>query len=95
MAAPLTPDTKSVALDSEDFISQMTTEKLRLAKAEMEDYLDEFEREFAISYIAGNFSANTHLCVVILRGKSDDEIRDIINEIIVLIDAEIALRRKK
>ncbi len=94
MEAPNGKDIRSVALNSEEFIPQLATDKLRLLKAEMEDILDEFDREYAISFLAGNFATNTHLCVVILRGKHDDEIREITGDVMSLVEAEIASRRR-
>jgi len=40
-------------------------------------------------YVSGNYTSSSHLCTMVLRGKNDDEIRDIMSMIRSELLAEI------
>jgi hypothetical protein len=81
-------------LDTQNIISEMPTEKVRMLLVELDLVMEEYTRDIAIIYIAGNYSSKKHLCATILRGKHDSEIREAVMGVREILVREISGRKK-
>jgi len=77
----------------DEILSNLPTDKLRILLGEMSDLSENYERELAIVQISSNHSNSKHLCQTILRGKHDDDIRRMIDSILVSLKEELEKRR--
>ena len=87
-------DLIELVLDTQNIISEMPTEKVRMLLIELDMIMEEYTRDIAIIYISGNYSSKKHLCGVILRGKHDHEIRDAVKGIREILVKELAGRKR-
>lgn len=84
-----------MVINPQEFLPNLSTDLVHRLSADLNTVRDDFEREIAIVYIAGNYSTNKHLCGTVLRGKTNDEIFEIMDDIRVKIDAELESRKKR
>ena len=80
-------------IDTKAIIPELPLSKLRTLLMELDVLIDEFEREMSIMYISGNYTSSSHLCTMVLRGKNDDEIKDIMSMIRKELLQEIESRK--
>ena len=87
-------DIISLVVNPSSMLPELPLDKLRYIKLEAQQYIEEYSRDIAINFIAGNFTNNKHLCTTVLSGKDDTAIKEILEKSINLIDEEIAARKK-
>lgn len=76
-------------VDTKSILPVLPASKLRTLLVELDMLLEKWEREMAIMYVSGNYTSSSHLCTMVLRGKSDAEIREIMGTIRTDLLAEI------
>lgn len=64
-------------VDTKSILPELPASKLRTLLVELDMLLEKWEREMAIMYVSGNYTSSSHLCTMVLRGKSDSEIKEI------------------
>ena len=69
-------DIKTLIVDPETFIQELSDEKVRLLLMELEMLMEEYERENTIMYLACNYSSNKHLGFSARRAMHVHEIRE-------------------
>jgi len=69
-------DIRTLIVDPETFIKEISDEKVRLLLMELEMLMEEYERENAIMYLASNYSSNKHLAFSALRAMYDKDIQE-------------------
>jgi len=87
-------DLFELVLDTQNLVSEMPTEKVRLLLMELDMIMEEYARDIAIVYISGNYSSKKHLCGVILRGKHDHEIKTAVKGVREILVKELAARKR-
>lgn len=75
-------------------VKEMPNDKIWLLLGELDDILDDFDRELAIAYIGGNHSENKHMCTTYLRGKNDEFIIEKMEFVRDHMQKELKERRK-
>ena len=88
-------DLVELVLDPQTILPEMPTEKVRMLLIELDMIMEDYERELAIIYISSNYSSKKHLCSTILRGKRDDEIKEAVTGVRVVLVKEIEKRSRK
>ena len=73
-------DIKSLIVDPENFVPQLTEHRVRMLLFELESLFEEYERENVIMYLASNYSVNKHLSFTAMRGMYDDDIKQLMEE---------------
>ena len=73
-------DIKTLIVDPENFVPELTEQRVRMLLVELEMLFEEYERENVIMYLASNYSVNKHLSFTALRGMHDHEIQEIMEE---------------
>ena len=76
-------------VDTKSILPELTASKIRTLLVEMDMLMEKWNREMSIMYVSGNYTSSSHLCTMVLRGKSDDEIKDIMASIRMDLLAEI------
>ena len=71
---------KSLIVDPENFVPELSEHRVRMLYFELESLFEEYERENVIMYLASNYSVNKHLSFTALRGMHDEEIMVIMEE---------------
>ena len=71
---------KSIVVDPENFVPELSDQRVRMLYYELEMLFEEYERENVIMYLASNYSVNKHLSFTALRGMHDHEIKVIMEE---------------
>lgn len=69
-------DIKTLIVDPETFITELSDEKVRILLMELEMLMEEYERENTIMYLASNYSSNKHLAFSALRAMYDKDIQE-------------------
>ena len=69
-------DIKTLIVDPETFITELSDEKVRILLMELEMLMEEYERENTIMYLASNYSSNKHLAFSALRAMYDSDIQE-------------------
>jgi len=87
-------DLFELVLDTQNLVSEMPTEKVRLLLMELDMVMEDYTRDIAIVYISGNYSSKKHLCGVILRGKHDSEIKDAVKGVRDILVNELKGRKR-
>lgn len=83
---------KDLIVDPETFITDISDDKVRQLKMELDVLMLEFERENTIMYLASNYSNNKHLSMTALRAMHDAEIIELMDRTIVTLKAEMDRR---
>ena len=73
-------DIRSLIVDPDKFVPELTEQRVRMLLVELEMLFEEYERENTIMYLASNYSVNKHLSFTVLRGMHDSEIQEIMEE---------------
>ena len=73
-------DIRSLIVDPEKFVPDLTEQRVRMLFVELEMLFEEYERENVIMYLASNYSVNKHFSFTALRGMHDEEIKVIMEE---------------
>lgn len=76
-------------VDTRSILPELPASKLRTLLVELDMLVEKWDREMSIMYVSGNYTSSSHLCTMVLRGKNDDEIRDIMSMIRSELLAEI------
>ena len=76
-------------VDTKSILPELPASKLRTLLVELDMLVEKWDREMSIMYVSGNYTSSSHLCTMVLRGKNDDEIRDIMTMIRSELLAEI------
>ena len=74
---------------TKSILPELPASKLRTLLVELDMLVEKWDREMSIMYVSGNYTSSSHLCTMVLRGKNDDEIRDIMSMIRSELLAEI------
>lgn len=69
-------DIKTLIVDPETFITELSDDKVRVLLMELEMLMEEYERENTIMYLASNYSSNKHLAFSALRAMYDKDIQE-------------------
>ena len=73
-------DIRSLIVDPEKFVPDLSEQRVRMLYMELEMLFEEYERENVIMYLASNYSVNKHLSFTVLRSMYDPEIQEIMEE---------------
>ena len=76
-------------VDTKSILPELPASKLRTLLVELDMLVEKWDREMSIMYVSGNYTSSSHLCTMVLRGKSDDEIREIMASVRADLLAEI------
>ena len=76
-------------VDTKSILPELPASKLRTLLVELDMLVEKWDREMSIMYVSGNYTSSSHLCTMVLRGKNDDEIMDIMSMIRSELLAEI------
>ncbi len=87
-------DLISLVVNPGSFLPDLPLDKVRLLLIESQSMREEYNRDLVINYIAGNYSSNKHLCSTVLSGKDDKAILEILDDIEVMINEELAARKR-
>ena len=71
---------KSLIVDPENFVPELSEHRVRMLYFELESLFEEYDRENVIMYLASNYSVNKHFSFTALRGMYDDDIKIIMDE---------------
>ena len=82
-------------VDPASMLPDIPNDKIWLMMGELNEILEDFERELAIAYISCNHSGSKHLCQTILRGKTDEHIIEVMISVRTSMEEELRSRRKK
>lgn len=80
-------------VDTKSILPELLPSKLRTLLVELDMLVEDWDREMSIMYVSGNYTSSSHLCTMVLRGKSDDEIREIMAKIRSELVAEIEKKK--
>lgn len=87
-------DIRSLIVDPDKFVPELTEQKVRMLHMELLMLMREYERDNAIMYLASNYSTNKHLSFIVLRGMHDGEIKTIMQETKDYLDSYLELLKK-
>ena len=73
-------DIKTLIVDPEKFVPDLTEHRVRMLLMELEMLFEEYERENVIMYLASNYSVNKHLSFTAMRGMYDDDIKELMEQ---------------
>ena len=73
-------DIKTLIVDPENFVPQLSEHRVRMLLFELESLFEEYERENVIMYLASNYSVNKHLSFTAMRGMYDEDIKQLMEE---------------
>jgi len=82
-------------INPEAALEEVNLDKLWMLLGEVDSIISDFERELSINYISSNFSISKHLCQTLCRGKFDDELKTILNNLKAFLLQEIEKRKKR
>ena len=82
-------------INPEAALEEVNLDKLWMLLGEVDSIISDFERELSINYISSNFSISKHLCQTLCRGKFDDELKTILNNLKAYLLQEIEKRKKR
>ena len=88
-------DIRSLIVDPDKFVPELTEQRVRMLLVELEMLFEEYERENTIMYLASNYSVNKHLSFTVLRGMHDSEIQEIMEETRTYLKEYIASLKKR
>ena len=86
---------KTLIVDPEVFITDLSDDKVRLLYMEILLLQEDFERENVIMYLASNYSNNKHLSMTALRSMHDDEIKELLDRATATLKEEMAKRKSQ
>lgn len=87
-------DIRSLVVDPDKFVPELTEQKVRMLHMEILMLMEKYERDNAIMYLASNYSTNKHLSFTVLRSMYDDEIKTIMQETKNYLDSYLKLLKK-
>ena len=73
-------DIRTLIVNPQQFVPELSEQRVRMLLMELEMLFEEYERENVIMYLASNYSVNKHLSFTSLRGMHDHEIKVIMEE---------------
>lgn len=73
-------DIRTLIVDPEKFVPELTEQRVRILLMELQQLIEDYERENCIMYLASNYSANKHLSFSAMRGMFDDQIKQMMLE---------------
>jgi len=88
-------DVLANVINPEAALEDVNLDKLWMLLGECDSIINDFERELSINFISSNFSISKHLCQTLCRGKFDDDLRTILNNLKAFLLKEIDERKKK
>ena len=89
-------DIRTLIVDPENFVPELSEQRVRMLYFELEMLFEDYERENVIMYLASNYSVNKHLSFTALRSMHDHEIKEIMEETRQYLDEYLkALKRQR
>lgn len=81
-------------IDPRSVLPEYPIDRIWMLMGELEDIVEDYDREVAILYISCNHSPSKHMCQTILRGKHDHEIMVVLEDVRTAMNDEVKSRRK-
>ena len=83
---------RDLVVDPESFIPDLSEEKVRQLKSDLDIVCADFSRSVAIMYLSSNYSSNKHLANTVLNSLHDEDLREYLDKVRVVLDKEIESR---
>lgn len=85
---------RDLVVDPETFVPDLSEEKVRQLKSDLDIVCSEFSRSVAIMYLSSNYSSNKHLANTVLNSLHDEDIKEYLEKVRKVLDEEIASRHQ-